>query len=56
MSFSLWLEFEMCEPNLEEDLYENFFNMHVNVSDGSRYALNVWTFKVIEAVRYPWPY
>jgi hypothetical protein len=54
--FELWLEFEHCEPKLDEDPADDFFNMQVKLPDGRRYALNVWTFKFIQKARYPWPY
>jgi hypothetical protein len=30
--------------------------MQVRLTDGRRYALNVWTFKFLHRARFPWPY
>jgi len=55
-AFELWLEFEHWEPKPDDDPTADFFNMQVKLTDGRRYAMNVWTFKVIDKLRYPWPY
>lgn len=53
--FSLWLEFEHTErPG--DDPTDDFANVQVRLSDGRRYALNVWTFKFFRRARAPWPY
>lgn len=54
--FELWLGFEHWEQQPEDDPTDDFFNMHVKLPDGRRYALNVWTFKVLNKLRYPWQY
>lgn len=41
----LWLEFEIWEPTEDEDPEDDFFNMSISMRDGTRYALNVWTYK-----------
>lgn len=46
--FKLWLEFEEVDPN-NWDIENEFANIHVNLSDGRRYGLNVWTFKFLES-------
>jgi hypothetical protein len=47
----IWLEFEHWPASAERD----FFNMHIKLSDGTTYALNVWTFayaaRALEDVR-----
>jgi hypothetical protein len=55
-SFELWLEFEQWESNPDDDPTDDFFNMQVRLADGTRYALDVWTFKFLHRARYPWPY
>lgn len=50
--FQLWLEFEHWEPNPEYDPFDDFFNMVIELPDGRRYALNVWTFRFLERCRY----
>lgn len=50
--FELWLEFEHWIANDQNDLENDFFNMHVILPNGKRYALNVWTFKYLEQARY----
>lgn len=47
--FQLWLEFE--EWHDDTDLENDFFNAIVEIADGRRYALNVWTFKYLEEAR-----
>lgn len=48
--FTLWLEFEGGEP-WTSDPEDDFFNMTVDLGDGRKYALNVWTFKYFERAR-----
>jgi hypothetical protein len=55
-SFELWLEFEHWEPVPGSDPTDDFFNMHVLLKDGRRYAVNVWTFKFLHRARFSWPY
>lgn len=47
-AFELWLEFEHWVANEQDNPYNDFFNMHVILPDGKKYALNVWTFKYLE--------
>lgn len=54
-SFELWLEWEQYDPAVEEEP-DGFANVQVQLSDGRRYALNVWTFGFLQPARYPWPY
>lgn len=50
--FDLWLEFELWRPPNQSDPEDDFFNMHVTLRDGKKYALNVWTHKyVLRAVQ-----
>lgn len=44
-SFELWLEFEHWEAQESDDPEDEIFNMHVTLSSGKKYALNVWTYK-----------
>lgn len=56
--FELWLETETSEPKDQpaNRLHQNFCNITVTLNDGSRYALNVWTFDFLPLARFPWPY
>lgn len=54
--FDLWLEFEHVKANPDDDPTDDFANMEVHLLDGSRYALNVWTFDFLRRARFPWPY
>ena len=54
--FELWLEFEHWESKPDDDLSNDFFNMTIELEDGSKYALNVWTFDFLNNARYPWPH
>jgi hypothetical protein len=49
--FTLWLEFEIWQPQPEDDPEDDFFNMQIYLSTGEKYALNVWTFKRYEGIR-----
>jgi hypothetical protein len=46
MDFDLWLETEHLEGATDD-----FCNIHVTVSNGEAYALNVWTFSFFEVAR-----
>ncbi|WMX13211.1 hypothetical protein [Aureispira sp. CCB-E] len=47
MKFKLWLEFE--EVDFGDWNKENeFTNIHVDLSDGRHYGINVWTYKFLE--------
>jgi hypothetical protein len=48
LRFELWLEFEHWQSTRDDDLENDFFNMHIHTSDGKRYALNVWTYRVLQ--------
>ena len=56
--FELWLEFEHTSPlpGSAYDPTDDFANVAVQLPDGRRYALNVWTFKFLHRTRFPWPY
>uniref|UniRef100_UPI00286D1484 hypothetical protein n=1 Tax=Armatimonas sp. TaxID=1872638 RepID=UPI00286D1484 len=54
--FELWLEFEHTEPHADNDPTDDFANIAIQLPDGRRYALNVWTFGFMKRARYPWPY
>lgn len=55
--FELWMEFENCEPKPTDGPTDEFTNVAVQLPDGRRYAMNVWTFKfLLGGGRYPWPY
>jgi hypothetical protein len=45
--FGLWLEFEHWQPETGDDPEDDCFNMLIELPDGSKYALNVWTFKFL---------
>ncbi|NUP08855.1 MAG: hypothetical protein HOW73_22640 [Polyangiaceae bacterium] len=49
--FSLWLEFENWVSAPEDDPEDEFFNMTITLGDGTKYALNVWTFGVVDSLR-----
>ena len=49
MNFKLWLEFEEVDPenwNIENDAC----NIHVELADGRKYGLNVWTYSLLKKV------
>ena len=50
-AFELWLEFEQWIPQEGDDPENDFFIMHIKMPGGVTYALNVWTFKVLEGER-----
>lgn len=50
-SFTLWLEFEWWQPEPDDHPYDDFFNMHIHLSTGHSYALNVWTFDFLTTIR-----
>lgn len=45
--FTLWLEFEVVEPG-NWNINTEFCNVMVNMSDGRRYGLNVWTYDFLQ--------
>ena len=51
VTFTLWLEFEWWEPHPDDDPETNFFIMQINISDGRRYGLNVWTYNYLAVAR-----
>lgn len=55
-TFNLWLEFEHSPPQVGDDPADDYANVQVRLTDGRRYALNVWTFKFLQRARYPWPH
>jgi hypothetical protein len=55
-SVRAWLEFEHTEQPPGHDPADDFANVKVSLLDGRQYALNVWTFRFLHRVRYPWPY
>jgi hypothetical protein len=46
--FDLWLEWEHFESWDNDDPEDDFFNMQVRLAGGRYYALNVWTFRMLE--------
>ncbi len=46
--FTLWLEFEAVDPG-NWDIENEFCNIHVDLSDGTHYGINVWTYKFLES-------
>jgi len=46
-SFELWIEFEETSP--WDDIENDFANIGVDLLDGRRYGINVWTFKFLES-------
>lgn len=51
LTFSLWLEFEHWVEDDASDPYDDIFNMSITLADGTRYALNVWTYLAFERIR-----
>ncbi|XXX82470.1 hypothetical protein WMF30_27325 [Sorangium sp. So ce134] len=49
--FELWLEFEHWISPPDEDPTDGFFNMLIGLPDGTKYAVNVWTYKALESAR-----
>ncbi len=45
--FTLWLEFEEVDPD-NWDIENEFCNVIVNLEDGRKYGLNIWTYKFLE--------
>lgn len=45
--FKLWLEFEEVDWD-SWDKENNFANIQVDILDGKKYGLNVWTYKFLE--------
>ncbi len=45
--FKLWLEFEEIEPN-NWNIENEFCNIQVDLKDGRKYGINVWTYKYLE--------
>lgn len=48
--FDLWLEFEHWVPEERDDAEDDFFNMQIVMHSGEKYALNVWTYKVLSRI------
>ena len=46
--FELWLEWEHFESWDSDDPEDDFFNVEVQMPDGRRYGLNVWTYRMLE--------
>lgn len=46
--FELWLEWEHVQSWDNDDPEDDFFNMQVHLPSGSYYALNVWTYRMLE--------
>ena len=51
-AFEWWLEFEQYEPKPEDDPTDDFAIIQVRLTDGRRYAMNVWTFGFIRRAPY----
>ncbi|WP_437729355.1 hypothetical protein [Sorangium sp. So ce861] len=49
--FELWLEFEHWISPPDADPTDGFFNMLIRLPDGTRYAVNVWTYDMLESAR-----
>jgi hypothetical protein len=49
-NFSLWLEFEHWIASNEFDPECDGFNMKITLDTGEMYALNVWTYKLVERI------
>jgi len=47
MEFKLWLEFELGNSD-QWDIENEFANIQVELRDGRKYGLNVWTYKFLE--------
>ena len=45
--FKLWLEFEEVESS-NWDIHKDFCNIHVDLPDGRRYGINIWTFEYFQ--------
>lgn len=50
-AFELWLEWEHWVWGPNDDPSDDFANVVVTLSDGRRFALNVWTFKFLNRAR-----
>lgn len=55
-TFNLWLEWEYTQQQPGNDSADDFANVIVQLQDGRKYALNVWTFEFLRRARFPWPY
>ena len=49
-TFELWLEFELWTDGVKNP-YDDFFNMTITLGNGSKYALNVWTYKYLTTAK-----
>ena len=47
MEFKLWLEFELGNSD-QWDIENEFANIQVDLQDGRKYGINVWTYKFFE--------
>ncbi len=57
LNFELWMETELGEPSQPANRpTQNFCNISVTLTDGRRYAMNVWTFDFLPLARFPFPY
>jgi hypothetical protein len=45
--FTLWLEFESVDK-ANWDKENDFCNAHVDLEDGRRFGLNIWTYKFLQ--------
>jgi hypothetical protein len=51
LTFQLWIEFEHYAAKPDDDPADDFFNMMITMSDGSQFALNIWTFAYLRRER-----
>jgi hypothetical protein len=47
MKYKLWLEFELGNPN-QWEIENEFANIQVELENGCKYGINVWTYKYFE--------
>ncbi|WP_035649115.1 hypothetical protein [Flavobacterium sp. ASV13] len=46
-NFKLWLEFEEVDPD-NWNVNNDFCNIHVELNDGRKYGLNIWTYNFLK--------
>ncbi|KOP39102.1 hypothetical protein DBB36_16550 [Flavobacterium sp. WLB] len=47
--FKLWLEFEEVDPD-NWQINNDFCNINVELADGRKYGMNVWTYEFLKTV------
>lgn len=49
IGFAVWLEFEEGDPD-NWDKFDELANIQVDLADGRKYGINVWTYKFLETL------